>query len=830
MSKFKILSADGGGARLRGAYTVAPCDSCTITAKALDLTLKWFALGRSSMQPSTGNVVRAISLAAISILGAASAVFATPPTPPAQLQIENEAALSRLQVREGAFHVAVRVTRSREVSQLGIRVRILTTDPLQPTEVSNQTVQVPMDAPGEVLITIPLLKADGIYRVDIELTRVIDNREGVLDRKVFYQRIDGDRRELMLPEHLRSNEQRLRGALFQKRLREYPSRPDVKLLAPGTASVPPKIAEGIKPLSDRPQLVVRANGPSAAVRRHTVDSSNKAWGDVDPITVRGQLMYRDFEGTWRPLVNVSVNVYDDDTFGDEHLGTTTTDWNGNWSFSVNNDDGWLQNGRDIYYQFHLGNTRWDVHDDDGDDYLWQSATRDDVSDGAVVDYGTETGSTDATAMQVFAIINLGWNHITASGGQDPGYIEVKHPTAKTNHTAGVVNVTGGDNDGPDSILHEYGHALMYRAFGNTSISPGGSHGFDDDLQDPGLAYSEGWATGFMLSLCPDGAYNWHEGSTEGAGEWPTCTSQSDPGRAIELFSNGDNRVGERNEGRVAAAINDFRDSPNDANGNNENLGRNGESDANSSNRITLATIYRDSMWGFSHADFLDFWFTFAGNLSGASRTLADNIMQYNWMSLPVDISCVASKIVASQSAQSESLLAGLRAFRDQALKPTANGRRWIQVYYSHSPELAMLLIGDTQARHEALGVIEHFSRLGSSFTHRAEIEKLIDANQAVLPNNVSTSIESILGLLEQRSSPELRRELPALRQELATLRAISLKDLLYRAERDHLGDKDKPQYVVRPRALAPASAKADWDLIRRHLPREEGATKAPQAR
>jgi hypothetical protein len=433
-------------------------------------------------------------------------------------------------------------------------------------------------------------------------------------------------------------------------------------------------------------------------------------------------------------------------------------------------------------------------------------------------------------MQVFGIINLGWNHISSSGGQDPGYIEIQHPTASTFHSAGVVKVTGGDNDGPDSILHEYGHALMYRAFGNTSISPGGPHGFDDVTQDPGLAYSEGWATGFMLSVCPDGAYNWHEGSTEGAAEWPTCSSQSDPGRAIELFSNSSNRVGELNEGRVAAAINDFRDSPNDNNGGNENRGRNGESDANTGDRIALATIYRDSMWGFSHADFLDFWVTFAGNLSGSPRALANDIMQYNWMSLPVDLSCAASKVVASQSAQPDSLLAGLRAFRDLALKPTANGRRWIQVYYSHTPELAMLLISDTEARKAALGVIEHFSRLGSSFARRAEIEKLVDANQAILPNNVSTSIDSILGLLEQRGSPELRRELPALRQEIATLRASSLKDCLLRAERDDLGDKDKPQTVLRPRALAPASKKADWDLIRQYLPREEDATKAPQAR
>lgn len=150
------------------------------------------------------------------------------------------------------------------------------------------------------------------------------------------------------------------------------------------------------------------------------------------------------------------------------------------------------------------------------------------------------------------------NSFTSSGGQDPGYIEIQHPTASSFHSGGVVNIEGSDNDGPDTILHEYGHALMYRAFGNTSVSPGGAHGFDDDAQDPGLAWAEGWATGYMLTLCPDGEYNWHEGATEGAGEWPACTSQSDFGRAIERFSDAGNRVGENTEGRVAAAINEYQ--------------------------------------------------------------------------------------------------------------------------------------------------------------------------------------------------------------------------------------------------------------------------------
>ena len=325
----------------------------------------------------------------------------------------------------------------------------------------------------------------------------------------------------------------------------------------------------------------------------------ESWSGRDPITVQGRLTFVDFDGTWRPLVNVSVNLHDDDTFGDEHLGTTVTDWDGRWSFSVNNDDGVFQDGRDIYYRFHLANTRWEVRDGNGDEYVWQSAVREDLDDGTVVDYGEETGSTDGNAMQVFATLNLGWNHIVVAGGQDPGFIAGRYPTTASQWLPGAerLEIETSDNDGPDTILHEYGHGLMHRAFSGTSISPGGSHGFGDDTQDAGLAYSEGWGTGFALSVCPDGMYNWHEGATEGAGEWPTCAAQSDGGREIEAFADAGNRTGELNEGRVAAALGDFVDAPDDNNGGSEDLGRNGEQDGNSGSRVSLATIFRDTMWG-----------------------------------------------------------------------------------------------------------------------------------------------------------------------------------------------------------------------------------------
>lgn len=766
------------------------------------------------------NKLRLASFTLLLLVGAPG--FATPPTPPAQLSIDAEA-IARLSPRDGRFSVPVRVVQGEGVSGLVVNVRLVTTDPIKPVEVERERLRIDQkDRAGMKEVRIPAAPEDGVYRVEIDLSGSIDDgREGIIDRAVLYLIREGGRHRLVLPVDLRREQtQRLQGE-FHKRLTEAPDRPDVRLLSPATVRVPDELARTAVVLDDRPAIVVRGAGPSEEIRRYTVDRTEDAWAESDPITVRGRIVYLDFEGTWRPMVNVSVNVYDDDTFGDEHLGTTVTDWSGNWSFSVNNDDGWLQDGRDIYYKFHLGNTRWDVHDDDGDQYRWQSAVVGDVSDGTVIDYGSETGSTNATAMQVFGIINLGWDHITSAGGQDPGYIEIKHPTSKTFHSGGVVNITSGDNDGPDTILHEYGHGLMYRAFGNTSISPGGAHGFDDDSQDPGLAYSEGWASGFMLSLCPDGMYNWHEGSSEGPGEWPVCSNQSDTGRSVEQFSDGGNRVGERNEGRVAAAINDFRDVPNDDNGGSENRGRGDEEDANSGNRVSLATVYRDSMWGYVHDDFVQFWIMFAGNLSGTTRTRADDIMQYNWMSVPIEVSCVASKVTASQSENAESLLDGLRSFRDGALKQTTAGRRWIQAYYSHSPELAGLLLGDRESRKSALVIIENFSRLGSAISSRAEMERLIDADTQLMPPHVKEAIDRIAKLINERGSPELQKELGVLLHDLESIEDMSLREILLRAERKTSSKKDALLPTVDPSQLNDASRKADWDRIRQYLSQEE---------
>ena len=293
---------------------------------------------------------------------------------------------------------------------------------------------------------------------------------------------------------------------------------------------------------------------------------------------------------------------------------------------------------------------------------------------------------------------------------------------------------------------------------------------------------------------PDGVYNWHEGQ---------------PGRSIENFSSA-NRVGEQQEGRVAGAFLDFFDAQDDDNGGSENRGRNGESDHNAAQRINLGLLYRQVMWGSSYSDFLQYWIGLAGDLSGTTSTAAGDIMQYNWMSLPLETSCVATKVVSRGQEDRDRVLSGLRLFRDLGLKTVAPGRSLTRIYYRNSPEMATLLATDAEARAVSSGGHAAFcgTRRGdgpSGPQPRADAEGAAGGGGQGGPLGDRTP--------GPKASPELTADLRRVSQVLDKLRDYDLEDLrqiLRAAAKASAGPID----VLDPSRLNPGSATA----VRQGLP------------
>jgi hypothetical protein len=741
---------------------------------------------------------------------------ATPPTPPATVRIDDRAFEA---ARAGANVVLpLRIEVNQPARDIRVKVSVRRIEADKP-EFERAAARVLFEQPLELrkgarVVEVPLKGLEpGEYDLDVFISGKSDGDSGFSDRDVRHLTVEKEgvvRIERMELLERRKEDQRWRD--FRADLDKHAKSPRIRLLMGDTAQVPRQASESVRTFDVPPsrRLIVRPTGPGVDLRPYFVEHEDQSWTSHDPLTVRGRVVFQDVDGVWKPLVNVSINLWDEDTFGDEHLGTTVTDWDGRWSFSVNNDDGWLADGRDIYYTFWLSNTRLDLSKCSGD-YRWKSAVHEDTSDGSVIDFGDETSDSDANALAVWSALNLAWNQAATAGGQDPGLISACFPASSTvTSREGVVNVAAADWDG-DGMIHEYGHALMFKANGSDP-SPGGAHNFGQCNQNQALSWSEGWATGFMLSVRPDNRYNWHFG---------------DGGREIEAFSSGC-KLGETSEGRVAAALLDMMDTHNDGNGGDENLGRNGYGDNNAGAPIGLASMYRDTMWGNSpNNDALQFWYSLIGEIDTSQRNPGQEVMYYNWMSVLAPDSCVATKVTTASLKDPEPVLAGLRRFRNLLLKPVPDGRNLINAYYRNSPEMALLLVRNPGYLEDSLRVLEHFGAMGDLIADNRRFREASERNDEIIPADVRKSIERLSELFVSRGGKGLSADARGAANVYATVKDMCLLDLQEKVGKLKQESADRPFIRLNPRQFTAESRKALEDPALREV-RAKGLPAGPK--
>jgi hypothetical protein len=819
-------------------------------------------------------IMKPVLLPFLMCMALVTSANATPPTPPVQLELPKAEELAALIPEKGVFTVPVRVLAHQDVAKLTLMVR--TTKMGMSGRREGQVKDYALKGLGKgetqtVEIKIPLQEKDGLYRLEAAVQIEQRGKTGVVSKGVVIQVVEKGKPRLMTPSDLRKTQVLQKTQAFQEHLARKPKQPNIRLLIDDLVPVPADRKPHIQPYRGPKHERAKGSGPPAILQPYLIEKAKRdKTSDSDQprnsevllaqfgvpvplIELRGQVVFEDWytniscnpydpNDPYYPcnpgppqvltgLANATIVIYLDNVGGfDVGLDITETDENGFWSVYL---DPALA-GSDFYYTVGLENVNFNVRDAAGDEYSWVSASR----SGTIINFGQETFTTNIEAAQVFSTINRGWNHIVTEGGQDPGFIGVQYPDSCLlsdgtiiscwDPSAEVVRLEAETNMGPDVILHEYGHALLHYALGN---SPGGGpHSFSDLEQDSGLALNEGWATGFALSSCPDGTFQWEEWRYQDpSGGWPLCTAVNYAyGEWIEGFSInfGQNRKGEHHEGRVAAALTDFLDTPNDDNRGNEDQGKNGYEDANENDRTSLATIYRDSMWGYSFSDFINFYIQLWSGLTNTMRPLADDIMTYNWMSWPITVPvpetvCVASKVAMAMSPEYAQVLDGLRAFRDKAMKPLNVGRHWMQSYYSHSPEMAVLLIGDSEARQAGQVVVEHFSRIGHTLKEPQGLERLAASQEAVLPPRVIESIKKISQVIKTKGSEELKEKLLEVHKLLKTFDGLSVSQAVQKVSVMEKAGRGKEAPRVQPMKLAPGSQHVNWDLIKKHLPKGE---------
>lgn len=500
-------------------------------------------------------------------------------------------------------------------------------------------------------------------------------------------------------------------------------------------------------------------------KMEVIDRSDDVVKAIDPITVTGRIFYANRAGTVTPLVNATVDIRDSDTGFDEQLTSVITDGNGSFSATVDADDGWFQDGRDIYIRIRTTNSRFRLQDCAGIlpdvTYSWSSDVVDSLSDGSTVNFGNLQVSGDNEAAIIFQDLDDGWQFLTSSGAQDPGFVDACWPEGASVYSTfwKELDIEDGDEVARDIVLHEYGHATMHNAYdGYWPSNTGGAHGFGDTNQHPNLAFTEGWGTFIALAVNPDGTYH--------SNGWS---------RNIEGFSTGETD-GTENEGWVAAGLGDIRDTASDGNC------AGGDCDPSGANAPAFSKIWRDAFWRSDSDDVEEYWDRLCGELTSAEHDDAIDSLDFNRIAVEGCICTVEFALVSARSVAGENDVQSVRMFRDLALKNNETGSRIIEVYYRHMGEATRLLKEDPESAKLAASLFRRVGEATQGFFKdpiRTGREKLLDEEQVA-------AARQLMKLFREKASPEFRAVIEELSPVLDDVATMTIADLRTRMTKEGL--------------------------------------------
>ena len=271
-----------------------------------------------------------------------------------------------------------------------------------------------------------------------------------------------------------------------------------------------------------------------------------------------------------PLVGAAVEIREEDILFDDSYGTVHTDDSGNFSKSFCDDDGWFDDTLEIYYRLHAerGNPKVYVEDSSWIDEEYEYDSNVVSSDGGNISYNLNL---DNTWSGLFNIVDAAYQarkfwvdsghsyseeteiHWEAGYGDDGSYF---------NPFWNEITIADDPSD-PDQwddsvIMHEWGHSAD--DYYSCDDNPGGDHYIDQLVDDPELAWGEGY---------PD----YYQSAVRGAlgdpfGSWYIDINGSGiSGIEVDLeaydTSVSSDLISTRNELAIAAALWDLNDNVND---------------------------------------------------------------------------------------------------------------------------------------------------------------------------------------------------------------------------------------------------------------------------
>lgn len=146
--------------------------------------------------------------------------------------------------------------------------------------------------------------------------------------------------------------------------------------------------------------------------------------------------------------------------------------------------------------------------------------------------------------------------------------------------------------------------------------------------------------------------------------------------------------------------------------------------------------------------------------------------------------------VALEVESEESDLDLLRRFRDEVMTQTPMGRRYIHLYYKHSPEIVKMLLLDSDLRSRTREMLEKYIPV---------IRELLDegaGEEVVLTEEMVQEIEALLSDFAQRAGAELRALIEETKGQLKGFEGKSLKEIQLHISTEAPAPMEKPILAV----------------------------------
>jgi len=261
------------------------------------------------------------------------------------------------------------------------------------------------------------------------------------------------------------------------------------------------LARGLEPVADPEDTFVPDEQPDLGL-----EAPREGAGAGGTITVQGTVSWVDVNGATHPAFGMTVQVRDDELVGSELVADATTDVNGQYSFVVNNDDGFLAGNRDIFVRIRTANSAVSIESPGllGAPYEADTAVMNEVPDGTLITQNptaANTGTGPSCGMLTGATYVAAYTR-QLNAGSFLSQIELIWPGSGSNYDGSDIDLLQDDRWDWDVMFHEYGHYVMDTF--NFENSPGGMHSgvtclsvtrMSKGIGVP-LAWGEGWPTFF----------------------------------------------------------------------------------------------------------------------------------------------------------------------------------------------------------------------------------------------------------------------------------------------------------------------------------------------